>query len=419
MKKLLPFLVVVIVVGALILGGCAQKTPAPTAAIAPSPSKTTTSLPSTTPALPPTTTKGTATTPAAATTKQPKYGGILRVLDMNQGVAFGYPVKMGTQYGNKQAGPAIETLIRTGKDGMPIPWLATGWTLDTVGKTITLPLRKGVKFHDGTDFNAKAAKWNLDQFLAAKYTGTSNIGSVDIIDDYTIRLNLTQWDSTILDAMTVMIGLEISPTAYETHGQQWCETHPVGTGPFEFVSYTPDVSTTYKKFNGYWQNGKPYLDGVEMRVILDMTTREYSFRKGEADVVVMLTQDQVNGLEKDGFVVDNIPSWKGTTFIAPDSKSTASPWSNVKVRQAAMYAIDNAGINEGVYSGKGIVSNQWTYQGHWAYNSSIVGYPYDATKAKQLLTEAGYPNGFKTTLSYVTDPTMDRIFTSVQSYLRR
>ena len=352
-----------------------------------------------------------------ATTTESKYGGTLKVLDAMQGSAFGYPLKMALLYGNKQAGPAIESLIVTDKEGQPVPWLASGWEIADDQKSITFTLRENVKFHDGTDFNAEAAKWNLDQFLDAKYSGTTNIASIDVIDNYTIRMNLTKWDNTILSSMTIIIGLVISPTAFKEHGQEWCETHPVGTGPFEFVSFTPDVNTIYKKFDGYWQEGKPYLDGIEMGAIQDVTTREYSFRNGDADVVLMLGSDQVLKLEEEGYPYNDTPTWVGIVCMVPDSANEDSPWSNLKVRQAAMYAIDVQSMANGIFSGNAIVSNQWTYEGHWSYNPSIVGYPYNPEKAKQTLADAGYPDGFETTLSFVTDPDMDRIFAAVQNYL--
>ena len=180
----------------------------------------------------------------------PRYGGTLRLSDQVEGVSIGYPPKVARVTNTlRQAAPAVERLLRTDKTGKLIPWLATGFASDVVAKTITLPLRKGVKFHDGTDFNAEAVKWNLDLNMSARSPGTEKFRSVDIIDDYTVRINLTSWDSTVTGNLVQALGMIISPTAYKKNGEEWCANHPVGTGPFQFVSWEKDVRTTYKKFD--------------------------------------------------------------------------------------------------------------------------------------------------------------------------
>jgi peptide/nickel transport system substrate-binding protein len=210
----------------------------------------------------------------------------------------------------------------------------------------------------------------------------------------------------------------ISPTAYKKNGEEWCASHPVGTGPFQFVSWEKDVRTVYKKFDGYWQKGKPYLDRVEYVPIVDSLTRILSFRRGELDFVLNVAAKDVAGLEKDGYVIIHGRVGSGAIGVVPDSVNPNSPWANIKVRQAAYYAINNEEIVKGVFYGEWEPTNQWIYKGHWGYNPSVVGYPYNPAKAKQLLAEAGYPNGFKTKLLYRTTPEWDQTFTAVQGYLK-
>lgn len=348
----------------------------------------------------------------------PRYGGTLRVTDMVDGVSIGFPPKLLRVYGNRQVAPAIETLFRTDSTGNPVPFLAEGSKWDAKNKTITLFLRKGVKFHDGTDFNAEAAKWNLDQFMAAKTAGTEKFKSVDIVDNYTVRINLTEWDSTISSSFAQTLGMVISPAAYRKNGEKWCAGHPVGTGPFEFVSWDKDIRTVYKKFPGYWQKGKPYVDCIEWVPIADSQTRLLSFQKGEGDLMLTVAAKDVKELEKQGMSINRQGPPAGTYALVPSSANPSSPWSDVRVRRAAQHAIDSKSLLDSVCDGEGEVTNQFIFKKHWGYNSSIVGYPYNPAKAKQLLTEAGYPNGFKTILHYRTSPSDDIAFTAVQGFLK-
>ncbi len=355
---------------------------------------------------------------ASAGEGRPAYGGTLRLSDQTDGVSIGYPPKLVRIYGNKQVAPAVETLLRTDTTGKPIPWLASGVKEKAADRTITLNLRKGVKFHDGTDLNAEAVKWNLDQCIAARASGTEKFRSVDAIDTHTVRINLSSWDSTVTSNLALTTGMIVSPTAFRKNGEQWAASHPVGTGPFEFVSWEKDVRTIYRKFPGYWQKGKPYLDRVEWIPMPDPLTRQMSLRKGELDLALTIGPKDVAGLVKEGFVVVRGKTGSGAATLVPDSANPASPWANLKVRQAAQHAVDTAAIVQAVFYGEAEPANQWIYRGHWGYNPSVAGYPYNPAKAKQLLTEAGYPNGFKTKLIYRTTPQEDQFFTAVQGYLR-
>jgi ABC-type transport system substrate-binding protein len=285
-------------------------------------------------------------------------------------------------------------------------------------KTLTLTLRKGVKFHDGTDFNAEAVKWNLDQHMIAKKSGTEDLRSIDVINDYTVRINLTKWNNTVTSNLAQNIGMIISPTAYKKNGEEWCAKNPVGTGPFQFVSWEKEVRSIYKKFDGYWQKGKPYVDRIEWTPINDSLTRQLSFRRGELDIILWIAAKDAGSLEKDGYIVTRAKVGSGLYSLVTDSGNPKSPFADVRVRRAAQHAIDNVGMAETIFYGEAEPANQWIYKGHWGYNPAVVGYPYNPTKAKQLLAEAGYPNGFKTKLLYTTNPDNDLIFTAVQGYLK-
>lgn len=339
---------------------------------------------------------------AAEPKSPPRHGGILKIGDHRPTTFLGYPQKMVAGFVKRQAGPAIESLFRLDKDGQTVPCLATAWKMDSSAKTITFTLRKGVKFHDGTDFNADAVKWNLDQAISTKQFGSVLIDSVDVVDPYTVRINLKQRDNTLLGMLGFSyIGMMISPTSFKTKGEDWAAANPVGTGPFRFVRWEKDVKIVFRKFDGYWQKGKPYLDGMENTIIYDKVVGGLSFKKGETDVLVEPLYEDIAGYEKEGYRISRLLGGfaSPTAGAIPDSADPSSPFSNLKVRQAAAHAIDTQAMVKAILAGEGVGCTQWMYPGHWAYNPSIVGYPYNPSKAKQLLAEAGYPNGFKTKYS--------------------
>jgi peptide/nickel transport system substrate-binding protein len=348
----------------------------------------------------------------------PIYGGILRIAEQYDGTSIGYPPKLLRVNSSRQAAPAIETLFRIDDMGKPVPWLAETYKNDAKGKSITIKLRKGIKFHDGTDFNAEAAKWNLDQAISAKTQGTEMFRSIDVMDNSTVRINLTEWNITITTNLSQMVGMMISPTAYKKNGEEWCMRNPVGTGPFRFVSWEKDTRTIYRKFDGYWQKGKPYLDEIHYNVIADQLTQTMSLKKGEVDLALWISAKDIPELEKDGFVLNYLRSASGSMGLVPDSANPKSPFADVRVRRAAKHAVDSDAIVKTLYFGLGESANQYAMKRHWGFNPSVVGYPYDPVKARRLLAEAGYPNGFKTKLGYRTNPLDDQVFTAIQSYLK-
>jgi peptide/nickel transport system substrate-binding protein len=353
-----------------------------------------------------------------AAESKPRYGGTLTMSDFVEEPNIGYPPKMFRPPAMRQSGPALETLLRTDMTGKPVPWLATAVKEDPKAMTVTLTIRKGVKFHDGTDFSAEAVKWNLDQQVADKGLGTDNIKSVEIINDSTVRINLTAWDSTFTSNLAQPTGLMISPAAFKKNGKDWCTNNPVGTGPFQIASRQKDVRSTFKKFDGYWQKGKPYLDKIEFTPIQDPLMREMSLKKKEIDLMGTINANNLKSLEKEGLAVVRRTQPAGARAIVFDSANPKSPFADVRVRQAAQYAVDAKAMNQILSYGEHEPTFQQVFKGSWAYNPSIVGYPYNPAKAKELLAAAGYANGFRTKIFYRSSPQNDQEYSSIQNYLK-
>src|SRR4030042_3429359 len=182
--------------------------------------------------------------------------------------------------------PIFEPLLRTDEDGRLFGWLAESWKISPDKKSITFNLRKGVKFHDGTDFNAEAVKYNLEQSLAANLPGSfvlKKVSSYDIIDPYPLRMNLTAFDQTLLLRLAqTAIGQISSPTAMKTKTTP--KERAVGTGPFKFHSWKRDDFIKAVKNPDYWQQGKHYVDSVPYRCISDSTAVLLAFKAVEGHI---------------------------------------------------------------------------------------------------------------------------------------
>ena len=355
----------------------------------------------------------------ATKTQIPQYGGVLKIITNPGLMNIGYPGAPNASNDGSYQMPCLEELLNLDPKGTGevIPWLATSWQYSPDYKSITFTLRKGVKFHDGTDFNAAAAKFSLETTKTSGRVELSTISSIDVVDDYTIRLNLATYDSSLLVNLAGYVCPMVSPTAIQSLGKDASLTHPVGTGPFKFVSYKRDVSLKYEKFAGYWQKGKPYLDGIEIIFIADPVTALASFKAGEAHLLTKIGLNDAAALKATGKYILN-PMEIAIDGIIGDSAHPKSPFADIRVRRAMAYAIDNATIAKAVGLGFFPPTNQFVSSVHPAYNPAVVGYPYNPQKAKELLTQAGYPNGFETKLSFRPGAFEADFCTMLQGYLK-
>ncbi len=372
-KSLLTILVLLACIAILI--SCSKTTPTPT----PSAS------------LPPT--KTTSATPTPSTTT--KYGGTLKLtLWASPSGTGGLPWEI---FANDflSSFTIIEPLIHVDSEGNIHPCLAESYQVADDLTSITFNLRKGVKFHDGTDFNAQAAKWNMDHTIASM--SQPYWKSVDIIDDYTIRLNLNQWANTILTGLDSTATWMVSPTAYEKNGEDWMRNNPVGTGPFKFVSFERDVSYKAKRNPDYWIKDLPYLDEIEILYVADPLTQKAVLQAGETDILQVEPAKMASDLKSMGFQVEvNVTS---TFCLLPDTIHQDSPFAIKKVREAVEYALDRESIAKAFSYGFWEAPYQIPSPSNVAYNPNFtLERKYNVEKAKLLMEEAGYASGFHATL---------------------
>lgn len=321
--------------------------------------------------------------------------------------------------------PVIERLAEWGDTkGTPTPVLAESWEGDPQNKTITWHLRKGVKFHDGTDFNAEACRWNFQ--LQIDHGGLPQSGlvkSMEVVDEYTLKMYLSDYNRMLIQGEDYSWAMMISPTAFEQAGggdfeksKEWARTHSVGTGPFKVSEFQRDTIIKYVKNENYWRKGMPYLDGMEVRYIPDPVTSQAIMEAGEADAWADV--GYVKGileLEKKGFKIN----WGPGMFwsLLPNSSDPNSPFAKKEVREAIEYALDRPAIAKAIGFG--------TYEPlHQIASSTWPGYvpgydprPYNPDKAKELLAAAGYPNGLDIKILCLNDPTSMDSVTMMKSYL--
>jgi len=288
------------------------------------------------------------------------------------------------------------------------PGLATSWTHNADGSVWTFTLRPNVKFSDGTPWNADAAVFNFDRYLnknSPNYFPELNseaglllvgIRSWRKVDDLTFEMDTDGPLSYLPDDLAVLpMG---SPTAIRKLGNDGFAQHPSGTGPFTFESMIAGQRLVMVRNPTYW-GGAPKLDKVILRPMPDAAARVAALRAGEVNWIEVPVPDDVPTLRSAGFqVLTNSYShiWPWVFDL------TRKPWDNVLVRQAANYAINRQAMVDSLLKGTGAPAYQYAPRGDHGYDASLNVYKYDPAKARQLLAQAGYPNGFDATLSFPT-----------------
>ncbi|HBY92500.1 MAG: ABC transporter substrate-binding protein [Ardenticatenaceae bacterium] len=283
------------------------------------------------------------------------------------------------------------------------PSLATSWTISPDAKEYTFQLRKDVKFHDGTPFNAQAVKYTWDRMLDEKhpahrppypYLGFfySSLAEVQVVDDYTVKFLLKQPDAVFLSQLTWLPASPVSPAALEKYGEKFDE-NPVGTGPFRFVSWAKDQQLVVERNPDYWA-GPPKLERVVIKPVPDEATRVIQLQKGDVDIVTDVSPEFIPFIEADQNLQVQAHPGLHTWWIAINMEE--EPFKDKRVRQALNYAVDKEAIIRDVLHGAADPSTGFVWPGTWAYEPNVQVYKHDPDKAKQLLADAGYAEGLST-----------------------
>ncbi|CAK9884541.1 MAG: Glutathione-binding protein GsiB [Candidatus Erwinia impunctatus] len=279
------------------------------------------------------------------------------------------------------------------------PVLAEGYQVSGDGIIYTIKLRQGITFQDGTLFNADAVKVNLDRASnpenkLKRYNLFKSISATEVVDPYTVKITLRQPFSAFINTLASPAAAMISPAALKKYGKD-IGFHPVGTGPYEFVAWNQTDYVKVQKYPGYWKSGYPKLDSITWRPVVDNNTRATMLQTGEANFAFPVPYEQAALLEKNPQI--DLVSSPSIMQRYISMNVTQKPFDNPKVREALNYAINRQALIKVAFAGyatpaTGIVPE------------AIAGaqqYPaikYDPAKARELLKEAGYPEGFSTTL---------------------
>jgi ABC-type transport system substrate-binding protein len=298
-----------------------------------------------------------------------------------------------------------ETVLRHIMDGLvefdeqlnKNPCLAKSWEISEDGTVYTFHLREGIKFHDGTPFNAEAVAFNFNRIITQNLRRTAlfqpYIDSVTAVDEYTVVFKLKAPFGAFLNHLAHGAALIQSPTAIQTWGAE-VGKHPVGTGPFKFVEWVPGDHITLEANPDYWR-GRPYLDRIIFQVVPEASTRVFRLESGEAHIATRIPPTEVPRLKANPNIEVLVRQTLRVIYIGMNNQKP--PFNDVRVRQAVNYAIDKELLCQSILGGYADPADSPLAPLTWGYYSTG-GYPYDPEKAKALLAEAGYPNGFEATL---------------------
>lgn len=298
-----------------------------------------------------------------------------------------------------------ETLVTIDKENKIAPLLATEWKqLDPV--TWEFTLRKGVKFHDGSDFNAQAVKTSFERLLDPEVKRNRRsvlqaIKEIKVISDDKVQIITDGAYAPLLLHLSTPAGSIMSPKAIEADakGEKTLAQNPVGTGPFKFISWTKGDNITLARNENYW-GAKPEMAKVILKVVPEDATRIAMVKTGEAQAADQVPVTDTERISKDSNMNLIRTSIYRTEFISFNTER--APFNNPKVREAISQAIDYEGLIKGVYNGVGSSGVSSMGPQVFGHSPNLKPYEYNIENAKKLLADAGYPDGFKATL-YVPD----------------
>src|SRR5438093_1980873 len=301
----------------------------------------------------------------------------------------------------------VETLVAFAEETPRIvPGLAESWAISKDGLWYTFKLRTGIKFHDGTPLNAEAVKFSIERQFNPEHPANKlgkypfanyffgNVKAVEVMDESTVRFVLKEPRASFLAVLTSGAASIVSPTAVRKWRADY-PLNPVGTGPFRYASWQRGQQVVLERNPDYWR-GPVKIDRVVYRSIVEDQARLTELLTGALDVIVGVPPDFVAQLEGNPKV--NLFKQVGAHVWYLGINNQKKPFDDKRVRQALNYAVNKDAIVKDVLKGTGSPSSGPVLPGTWGAEPALKAYPHDPQRARKLLAEAGYPNGFSTTM---------------------
>ena len=325
---------------------------------------------------------------------------------------------------HKQVSYAIyEPLLRLGTDGSINPGLASDWTMSDDRLTITLNLRDGVTFHDGSALDADAVVWNIDaardpDFGDGALADYGRIESVEAVDDLTVQINMSAPDANILPALAAgsdARALIMSRAAYEALGADEYAFNPSGTGPFKLANWEPGVELVLERYANYWGESRGNADRVSFRIILDASAATLNYQSGDVHAMFSVSAPELPLLEAVSGTVSGAVA-RGVNVLALNQHRP--PFDNIHNRRAVMYAIDVEPVIHLVYGGLAQPARGITPPNSFAFSDeSPPAIARDLDAARAELAAAGNPDGFEFEVSVVAQPFRIQVLEIMQASL--
>jgi peptide/nickel transport system substrate-binding protein len=302
-----------------------------------------------------------------------------------------------------------------------IPMLATEWSWGDDGKVLTMKIREGVKFHDGTDLNAEAVKANIDRSKNLKESRrkseVSSIDSVEVTGPHEVKINLTAPDATLIAQLADRAGMMLSPKAATEMGLDF-GNNPVCSGPFKFVERVQQDRIVLEKFADYWDKDKIHIDKVTFLPIPDTTVRLANLRSGDLDMLERLAATDAGSVKGDAnlnYYEAVSLGYQGMTININNSDRSKNPvGQDARVRQALNLAIDRDALNQVVFEGTNLPGNQpFPSTSPW-YDKNFPVPQRDVEKAKELLKEAGHEK-LTVEVQMANNPVQTQVMQVIQS----
>jgi len=288
------------------------------------------------------------------------------------------------------------------------PCLATEWSVSPDGKEWTFKLRQGVKFQDGTPFNAEAVKFSIDRQLVPNRTDDmpfadftyAGVQKVEVVDEYTVKVILDKPSAPFLANMAMSAAAPIvSPTAVKKFGDKFIE-NPVGTGPYKFVKWDKGQQIELAAFDGYWGD-KPKMNKVVYKFTKENSVRASDLVTGAADIIDGIDANNISMMEGKGMKILKSP---GMNINYMGFVTNRAPFDNLDLRKAISMAINRQNLVDYLYQGNAVLANSVLPDFMPGYSKDVKPADYNPEEAKKLLAKAGYANGFEFTAITYSNP---------------